>query len=627
MTQYSYSRVDLFKQCPYHFKLKYIDHLKEVPDYSPSSPLIIGSALHKGIETDNSTMLMEYYNSFPVITDEQVNEAIKLEAMLPKVKDFIEETFTDCEFIHEYKINQPDYVGFVDLIVKTPNDGNIAIDFKYSNNIKNYMDSEQLHVYQYYLSKEGIQINHLAYLFVQKVNVKKGKNEDIYHYRKRLEESLSSAKVVYVPIDYDHSKVENFLNRVNNIEISTEFPRNTSGHCFACAAIEAKQQGRWTTLTAPDYLDRIQDKNGEILMVLPSSERRNIEKVTKRVLWIYGAPFSGKTFFANQFPNPLMLNTDGNIKFVDAPFVSIADKVTTSGRVTNRKLAWEILDETVSDLEKGENEFQTIIFDLLEDMYQACRFYEYKKLGIEHESDNSFKAWDIVRNTFLQMIKRIVHLPYENIIFISHEDISKDVTKKTGDKITSISPNLQDKAALKVAGMVDIVGRVVVDDEERTLVFKSKDYVFGGGRLPNLPVTEIPLEVDALIEVYDGANKKLKPASKHVETPKNDDSADKTDDSTTETKSHRSRRKKTVDEKTEENDTTDPSQVDEEVNEDTTPTRRKRRRKADIEVTDDETPPGESVTDEEPPKRKRRERNTDEPVAEESGSRRRRRRG
>lgn len=627
MTQYSYSRVDLFKQCPYHYKLKYIDRLKEIPDYSPASPLIIGSALHKGIETDNETMLSEYYQSFPVITDEQVTEAIKLEAMLPKAQEFINDTFTDCEFIHEYKINQQEYVGFVDLIVKTPNDGNIAIDFKYSNNIENYMDSEQLHIYQYYLQKEGIEIDHLAYLFVQKVNIKKGKNEDIYHYRKRLEKSLSNAKVVFVPIDYDHSKVESFLNRVNQIETTTEFLRNTSGKCFACAAISAKKQGRWTTLTAPDYLDRIQDKNGEILMALPSTERRNIEKVTKRVLWIYGAPFSGKTFFANQFPNPLMLNTDGNIKFVDAPFVSIADKVTTSGRVTNRKLAWEILDETVSDLEKGDNDFQTIIFDLLEDMYQACRFYEYKKLGIEHESDNSFKAWDIVRNTFLQMIKRIVHLPYENIIFISHEDISKDVTKKTGDKITSISPNLQDKAALKVAGMVDIVGRVVVDDDKRKLVFKSKDYVFGGGRLPNLPVTEIPLEVDSLIEVYDGANKNLKPASKRAETPKTDDSVDKTDVSETETKSRRGRRKKVADEETEENKISDPSEVDEEINEEPTPTRRKRRKKVDVEVTDDETPPGEATTDEEPPKRKRRERKVeDETVTEESGSRRRRRR-
>ncbi|MBU5212455.1 PD-(D/E)XK nuclease family protein, partial [Heyndrickxia oleronia] len=32
MTQYSYSRVSLFNDCPYHFKLKYIDRLTEIQD-------------------------------------------------------------------------------------------------------------------------------------------------------------------------------------------------------------------------------------------------------------------------------------------------------------------------------------------------------------------------------------------------------------------------------------------------------------------------------------------------------------------------------------------------------------------------------------------------------------------
>lgn len=48
--QFSYSRVDLFKRCPYHFKLRYIDRLTELPNYEANSPLIVGHALHTGIE-------------------------------------------------------------------------------------------------------------------------------------------------------------------------------------------------------------------------------------------------------------------------------------------------------------------------------------------------------------------------------------------------------------------------------------------------------------------------------------------------------------------------------------------------------------------------------------------------
>ena len=57
----------------------------------------------------------------------------------------------------------------------------------------------------------------------------------------------------------------------------------------------------------------------------------------------------------------------------------------------------------------------------------------------------------MVRSEFLNTLKRLVNLDYENIILISHEDRSRDLTRKGGgDKISSIKPNLQDKVANKV---------------------------------------------------------------------------------------------------------------------------------------------------------------------------------
>lgn len=97
-------------------------------------------------------------------------------------------------------------------------------------------------------------------------------------------------------------------------------------------------------------------------------------------------------------------------------------------------------------------------------------------------------------------------LDYENIILISHEDTSKDITKKGGDKITAIKPNMQDKVALKVAGMVDIVARIVADGDVRTFNFKSNEVIFGGGRLKT-DAKDIPLDVNALFAVYDEANR------------------------------------------------------------------------------------------------------------------------
>lgn len=236
---------------------------------------------------------------------------------------------------------------------------------------------------------------------------------------------------------------------------------------------------------------------------LPQNKRRVAGKPKKRTMWIYGEPFSGKTTFADSAPDPLFLNTDGNAEYVTAPYVSIQDEVKVSGRITTRKLAWEVFKEYIEELEKGQNDFKTIVVDLVNDTYEMCRLYMYDKLGITHESDDSFRAWDKVRTEYLSTMRRVIHLPYENIILISHEDATKDITKKSGEKITSIKPKMQDKVADSLAGMVGFVGRVYVDDGKHLLSIKSDEVVYGGGRLGVSDVI-IPLdwkEVEKLFKI------------------------------------------------------------------------------------------------------------------------------
>ncbi len=254
-------------------------------------------------------------------------------------------------------------------------------------------------------------------------------------------------------------------------------------------------------------------------MLLPENKRRESKQFTKKKLWIYSPPFAGKSTLADQFPDPLFLSTDGNVNNITAPYLLVKNTVTTEGRLTKTTLAWETLKDVLAELEKKDNTFKTIVIDLVEDTYEHCRAWCYKQMGIEHESDNSFKAWDFVRKEYLDTMKRIMNLDYDNIILISHEDASKDITKKSGDKITSIRPNITEKIALKLAGMVDIVARIVVDEGKRTISFKSDNVIFGGGRL-KLTTTEIPLDYDALMKVYEDSVETLQPRARAVEQPK-----------------------------------------------------------------------------------------------------------
>ncbi|HBF0844934.1 TPA: AAA family ATPase [Clostridioides difficile] len=513
--QFSHSRIGVFKSCPYKYKLQYIDKVKTILNADSNNALILGTSLHTGIEKDIDAAVKEYYFSYPSITDLHINEVMKLDYLIPKVKEILPKGF------NEVQITTSDFIGFIDLLAPhvymtdtnlNTNETTIyyedeervfdIYDFKYSNNIDRYLESEQLHLYKYFYEKQytNHEIKDLYYVFVPKIQIRQKKTENLHQFRQRLLNELDKSEIKIVKVEYDPNKVINFLVDIKRCLENKEFEKNQNKLCNWCDYQEYCEKGI-------DY------------MLLPNSERRSVEGINKKTLWIYGAPFSGKTTLANDFEKPLMLNTDGNIKFVDAPYISIKDIVTVEGRMTKRQLAWDVFKEAIRELEKKENDFETIIVDLLEDTYEACRLYMYDKMGITHESDDSFRAWDKVRTEFLSTIKRLMNLDYRNIILISHEDTSKDITKKGGDKITAIKPNLQEKAANKIAGMVDIVARVVADGDVRTLSFKTNEVIFGGGRL-KVKSNEIPLDYNELMKVYDDISIEKKDVKKSSKTKK-----------------------------------------------------------------------------------------------------------
>lgn len=473
--------------------MRYLEGISTIPATEPDNPLILGQAVHTGIEKSLQEAIKEYCFSYPIITDEHINEIIKFETVIPLARTAIP---PGGEF--EVEIKDDDFHGFIDYLVpatifergvEVPDTYDLY-DFKYSNNVSGYKQSGQLHLYKYFFEKNnpGKRIRNMYFVFIPKVTIRQKKTETLLDFRERLKTELQGVEVKTVQIEFNFEKVIEFLFGIKAVNEEIDFPQERSYLCRFCEF--------------QDYCE----KGWSYFMKLPENKRRNIEAVEKRVLWIYGVPFCGKTTFANSFPDPLMLNTDGNIKFVDAPYIRIKDEIKVEGRQTKRTLAWDVFKDTISELEKKDNSFKTIVVDLLEDLYEHCRLYMYQQMGITHESDDSFRAWDKVRGEFLNTLKRLMNLDYENIILISHEDTSKDITKKGGDKITAIKPNLQDKVANKVAGMVDVVARIVADGDTRTFSFKSNEVIFGGGRL-KVNAKDIPLDVNALFAVYDEANK------------------------------------------------------------------------------------------------------------------------
>ena len=115
--------------------MRYIDKIEALPSTDANNALIIGIAMHTGIEKGVEEAIKTYYNSFPIITDDHVNEAIKLEYLIPKVQEILPEGKFELQIINS------DFVGFIDLTSRNDDGSYDIYDFKYSNNTKGYMDS------------------------------------------------------------------------------------------------------------------------------------------------------------------------------------------------------------------------------------------------------------------------------------------------------------------------------------------------------------------------------------------------------------------------------------------------------------------------------------------------------
>lgn len=230
--QFSHSRVECFKNCPYQFRLRYVDGLKTYDEYEAQDALRLGTALHTGIEKDIPTAIQDYYNSYPIISDLHINEAIKLEIMLKKTRAML--PLNNAIFEHE--LNTEHFKGFIDMLVPISDNEYDMYDFKYSNNVDKYMQSPQLSIYKYYFEKlnPGKYIRDMYFVFVPKTFIRQKKTEDLYQFRKRLIETLETLSPKVVAVNYDFYKVIDFIENQVNILTCNDYIKNETKLCDFC---------------------------------------------------------------------------------------------------------------------------------------------------------------------------------------------------------------------------------------------------------------------------------------------------------------------------------------------------------------------------------------------------------
>ena len=202
-------------------------------------------------------------------------------------------------------------------------------------------------------------------------------------------------------------------------------------------------------------------------------------------IWIYGAPFNGKTTFASQFKGAKILSTDGN-----------ADYLFPKEDIFRIKNAAD-LNNAITKLRANPPE--TLVVDTTEYLLDYLRFYFLEKNKIEDEGDIAYKGYKMLRSFQWSQIVSLANL-CDNVIFISHEAIYTE-KNKFGREITYYTPQFDDRLKDKMMGLMTVVMRAVKISSEKNensymLHIGHVDEEFGGTRIP-IRKTEIPNSKEA----------------------------------------------------------------------------------------------------------------------------------
>lgn len=225
----SYSRVDTYKNCPFLYKLRYLDKLETKPSQDPTDARYLGTAVHSGIEKRSiEEGINSYKSNYSIWNVNNEVEVLKLETVLPAAINEIPEGE------YEHKLLVGDFIGYIDLLVKVDEGIYDLYDFKYSNNASNYKKSGQVHVYKYFYEKStGNKIRNMYYALIPKCTVTlSGKISE-----KELRESIETFRdkhITFIPIEYDPQQVSFFFARKTLMEKATTFEKNRTRLCNWC---------------------------------------------------------------------------------------------------------------------------------------------------------------------------------------------------------------------------------------------------------------------------------------------------------------------------------------------------------------------------------------------------------
>jgi len=243
----------------------------------------------------------------------------------------------------------------------------------------------------------------------------------------------------------------------------------------------------------------------------------------------YGAPGIGKSVFAGSFPNAFFITTDGNYEYLEGMIPNYDEDNFV------QVYTW---DQAKTAFGRNFDGYDTIVVDLLEDMYKFCEHDFLVQNKIISLSDWGYgKAYDCVRNDFIIELSRLIAME-KNIVLLCHEQ-SLVKKNKRGIEYTYNAPSnrLPDKVLDQIEGRLKFALRIFgipQDCDGKTIINRylslSPDGTNEFGVLRGLDTSNLPeyieLDYDTFVTVletnkpckYGNVQKPEKSAAKQIAT-------------------------------------------------------------------------------------------------------------
>ncbi|WP_062320861.1 AAA family ATPase [Halolactibacillus sp. JCM 19043] len=207
--------------------------------------------------------------------------------------------------------------------------------------------------------------------------------------------------------------------------------------------------------------------------LLPENKKK-VSKETPRNFVIFGETMNGKTYFSEEFPNPLNLNTDGNAEMIETPSINISHQRNSKGDIT--KSASDLISDIIDELQGTKHTFETIVIDTIDDIITLFEQEITEEHNVKSVGDigwgKGHSMIEMMVRVFIMRLKELSMKKKVNIIYIS-----RSITIEENDVSRQV-PSLKMKWMNIVNGNSDytILCRKVGKNYIRKVESKRKNY-------------------------------------------------------------------------------------------------------------------------------------------------------